>query len=84
MVQTRSNSGSVEDQASGQALGGDNGTVESNSRGTVPEASREPAGNDALPVGKGVRLSGGQKAPENPGAMGAGDPMKVDAPPGGK
>ena len=84
MVQTRSNSSPVEDQALGQASGGDNGTAESSSRGTVPEAPREPAGGDAPPVGEGVRLPGGQEAPENPGAMGAGDPMEVDAPPGGE
>ena len=83
-MQTRSNSGPVEDQALGQASGGDNGTAESSSRGTVLEAPQEPAGGDAPPVGKGVQLPGGQKAPENPGAMGAGDPMEVDAPPGGE
>ena len=79
-MQTRSNSGPVEDQALGQASGGDNGTAESSSRGTVPEAPREPAGGDAPPVGEGVRLPGGQKAPKNPGAMDAGDLIEVDAP----
>ena len=82
MVQTRSNSGSVENQALSQALGGDNGTAESSSHGTVPEAPQEPARGDTLSVGKGVQLPDGQQASKNPGAIGVRDPMEVDAPPG--
>ena len=57
-MQTKSNSDSVEDQASGQAfdqvLGGDNGTAKSSFHGTVPEAPQEPARGDAPSVDKGV------------------------------
>ena len=82
MVQTRSNSGPVEDQALGQASGGDNRTAESSSCGTVPEVPQELARGDAPSVDVSVQLPSGQEALENPGAMGAGDPIKVDAPPG--
>ena len=81
MVQTRSNSSPVEDLASGQASGGDNGSAEDSSRGTIPEAPQGPAGGDASPEGEGVQLPGGQEAPKNPGAMGVGDSIEVDAPP---
>ena len=82
MVQTRSNSGLVEDPASNQALGDDNGSAKSSSRKTIPEAPQRPARDNVLPVGKDVRLLDGQEAFKNPGAMGIGDSMEVDALPG--
>ena len=78
-MQTRSNSGFVEDPASGQALGGDNGSAKDSSHGTISETLQRLAKDDAPPVGKGVRFSNGQEAFENPSAMGAENPMKVDA-----
>ena len=33
-----------------------------------------------MPVGEGVQFLGGQEAPENPGTMGAGDPMEINVP----
>ena len=84
MVQTKSNSSSVEDPVSGQALGGDNKNAEGSSRGTISEALQGPAGSDAPPVSKGMQFSGSQEALKNPDAMDARDSMEVDAPPGNK
>ena len=78
-MQTRLNSGFVEDPALGQALRGDNRSVESSFCEMVPEAQQKPAGGDALLVGKSVRLLGGQGASKNPGAIGARDSIEVDA-----
>ena len=79
-MQTRSNSGPIEDPASGQASEGDNRSAEGSSRGTIPETPQKPAGGDAPPVGEDVQLPDGQKTSKNPGAMGARDPIEVDAP----
>ena len=76
---TRSNNSSVEDLASGQASGGDNGSGESSSRGTIAEAPQRPVRGDVSFVGKGVRLLSGQEALKNSGTISTGDPTKVDA-----
>ena len=81
MMQMRLNSGPIKVPASGQALGGDNKSAEGSFHSTILKALQKPAGGDALPVGKGVRLLGGQKASKNPSAMGARDSIEVDAPP---
>ena len=80
-MQTRSNSGLVEDPASGQVLRGDNRSAEGSFCRTIPKALQGPAGSDVPPVGKGVQLLDGQKAPKNSGAMGVEDLIEVDAPP---
>ena len=59
MVQTRSNSGSIENLASGQDLRGDNKSTENSSRGTILEALQKPAGGNAPPVGRGMQLPSG-------------------------
>ena len=66
----------------GQALEGDNGIAKSSFRKMVPEALQKSARDDALPVDKSVQLPSGQKTPKNPSAIGARDPIEVDAPPG--
>ena len=76
------NSGPVKDLASSQALGSDNGSAEGSSYKTILEAPQRPAGGDAPLVGKSVWPSGSQKVPKNPGAIGAGDPIKINALPG--
>ena len=81
-MQTRSNSHPIKDPASGQALGDDNGSAKSSSRETISEAPQGPARGDAPLVGEGVRLPSDQEASENPGAMGARNPMEVDTLPG--
>ena len=80
MVQTRLNSGLIEDLV----LEGDNGSAENSSCGTILKALQKPAGGNVLPVGKGVQLPSGQQAFENPGAMGAKNPMEVDTLSGNK
>ena len=84
MVQTRSNSGPVEDPVSSQALKGDNKSAEGSSRKTIPKTSQKPARGDAPLVSKGMQLLGGQEAPKNPGAIGTGDLIEINAPPGNK
>ena len=60
---------------------GDNKNAESNSCGTILEALQGLAKGDAPLIGKSVQLLDSQKALKNLNAMGAGDLMKINAPP---
>ena len=84
MVQTKSNSGPIEDPALGQASKSDNKSAEGSSYGTILEASQGPAVGNTPSVGESVRLPGGQETLKNPGAMSARDSMEIDAPPDNK
>ena len=78
-MQIRLNSDPIEDPVSDQVLRDDNKSAKGSSCRTILEAPQGSARDDTLPIGEGVQLLGGQEAPKNPGAMGAGDLMEVNA-----
>ena len=84
MVQTRLNSGLIEDPALGQVLKGDNGSAEGSSRRTISKVLQRPTGGNALPVSEGMQLPDCQEALKNSSAMSTKGPIKVDASLGNK